>query len=526
MSKTKTTQKYSYVGVNGFGGGLSSENPVIVDKNKMVIADNILIGTVLSRRKRGGQEKFHTGSFDQTASYPVSGSASGLPIRKIIEFWRTASLSGVPTSDVFLHQGTKVWSIDDRNTVGVDRTGVLTLSADSVPSYQVFQSNIYFLSTVTGDGYNKWNGETATAQSATAPPDGAGQMLTTHFGRMVMAGNVNFPFRVYLSAPLNAEDWTGITATSLDIEDDGDPEGITGIASFQNRLYVWTRTSLFEVTGNSPATFVVQRVSRGIGCVAHNSIVPIPNDVMFASDRGVHSLKQLEAGKQTETKFLSMDIQRLWTELLNSSLIKRLQGEYFSDINSVVYTVPSSGQSTNDQLLVYNIEFGTWTVWPDIDARSIGSFLISNKKNILLGKEDGSIALLNRTSRNDFGAGYLAKFKTAVLYPGGDLTVQKRFISITVLASTTTATQYSVSWSIDGVKNGSKVIDLSAGEDTLGSTFVLGQSILGIGQYVPKTASIEDIGYGIQIEVTCGGTGDIEVYGFILEVEDVNDQYA
>lgn len=529
MSNTRKTRKFSYLGKDGMGGGLSSENPVAVSQNKMVIADNILIGTNLTRRKRGGQEKYHTGTFDQTSSYPVNGSGAGLPIRGIIEYWRTASMAGNPVSDIFLHQDNKVWSIDDRNTPAVDRTGALTLDIESVPSYQVFDGVLYFCSTTSSDGYNKWDGANAVAIAATPPPDGAGKYITAHLGRMIMAGNTDFPYRVYFSSALAPEEWSDtppFDGTSLDLVDDGDPEGITGLASFQNRLYVWTRQSLYEITGTTPDTFIVQKVSSGIGCISHASIAQVPNDVLFASDRGVHSLRQLSSGRQTEINFASIDIQRLWTELLSTSLYMRCMAMYDDTINSYIVSVPSAGQIKNDQLLVYNIEFGTWTVWPNVNARSLCRVLISNKRNILLGKEDGVIAMINRTSRNDFGGGYSARFRTGVLYPGGDLTSERRFCGITVLVSTTTPSTIQVSWTIDGKKSSSKSVDLSAGTDLLGSTFVLGQSKLGIGQYLPVSIGIDDIGYGIQIEVTCGGTGDMEFYGFILEVEDVNQSYG
>ena len=176
MATQKLSRKFSYVLGNGFDGGLSSENAIAVAPNKMVLADNILIASAPTRRRRGGMEKYHTGSFDQTVSYPASGTS----IRGITEYWRTASLAGNPTSDIFLHQGTKVWSIDNRTSIGVDRTGALTLSSSGVPSYQVFNQKLYFCSTITADGYNKWDGASASAVAATAPADGVGKYLCSH----------------------------------------------------------------------------------------------------------------------------------------------------------------------------------------------------------------------------------------------------------------------------------------------------------------------------------------------------------
>lgn len=525
MTTNILSRKYVFLGSNGFDGGLSSENSIAISPNKMVIADNILVGTAPTRRKRGGMEKFHTGTFDQTASYPPTGVA----VRGIIEFFRTASLAGNPTSDIFLHQATKVWSIHDRTSVGVNRTGALVLSPNSIPCYQPFNQKLYFCSTVNADGYNKWDGASATASAATAPSDGPGKYICSHLGRMVMAGNNDFPFRVYLSSALEPENWSSTApsnSTSLDLDDNGDPQGITGIISFQSRLYVFTRRSTYEITGTDPTTFVVLRVSDGIGCIGHASIATIPNDIVFASDRGVHSLKQLSSGRQTESTFLSRDIQRLWTELVNASRFAQFMAAYDETINSYVVTTVAGSDTTNSDCLVYNIEFGTWTQWKSIDARSISLAFISNKKQLIIGRENGQIAYLGRPTRLDFGQSYGARFKTGVLYPGGDITIEKRFISITVLASTTSPAAVGVSWNVDGKHGGTKSISVTAGEDLLGSTFVLGQSILGIGQYLPYTISIDEVGHGIQVDFNIQSQGDVEFYGFILEAENANPVYG
>lgn len=524
MATQQLSRKYAFIADKGFDGGLSSENAIAVSQNKMVIADNILVGTAPTRRKRGGMEKYHTGTFDQTASYP----ASGQPIRGVIEFWRTASLAGNPISDIFLHQTTKVWSIDDRTTVAVDRTGALTLATTGIPSYQPFNQKLYFCSTVNADGYNKWTGS-GNASSATPPADGAGKYLCAHLGRMIMAGNNDFPFRVYFSSALEPENWSSIApsnATSLDLDDNGDPQGITGIVSFQGRLYVFTRRSTYEVTGTTPSDFVVTRISDGIGCIGHASIATVPNDVIFSSDRGVHSLRQVSSGRQTETTFLSRDIQKMWTDLVNATRFGQFMASYDETINSYVVTVVSGSDTGNSDCLVYNIEFGTWTQWKEINARSISIAYISNKKQLIIGRENGTLSYLGRPTRQDFGNNFSARFKTGTLYPGGDFAIEKKFLNITVLASASAPATVTISWDIDGLRGGTNQYTLSSGDDLLGSTFVLGQSILGIGQYLPYTTHIGQAGVGIQLDFSIQSAGDVEFYGFILEVDDANPVYG
>ena len=532
MAKTSTTQVFSFFGREALNGGLNvSDNPLIIGPAEMTVAQNITIAQSLSRKKRPGMVDYHVGTFASTASYPTI--AANTPILGISQYWRYLSATGVPSEDLFLHQGTKVWSIPDRINQAVDRTGSLALTAGSRISYQVFQGIIYFCSSTTGDGYNKWNALGATpgsATSATAPPDGPGKYLGIYNGRMVMGGNDDFPFRVYLSAALDAEDWVSVLADSLDLDYDGDPEGITAIfPQFQGRLFVATRRSIYEITGNNPSDFAVQAVTKGIGCIGANTVVATPNDILFCSDRGAHSLRKVITSDQTEVQFLSRPIQTLWTQLLTTSLLNQSQAVWDESQNLYIITVPSSGQTQNDTILCYNLNYGHWTLWEDVDARSLTNALINNKQYPLIGRENGRIGYLDPASSTDFGVGFASRFKTGKFFPGGDLTSEKRFLSMTILVATTQAASININWFIDSAEStkvGGKTLTVGTQADILGTTFVLGTSRLGQGRFVPITLSIEDVGYNIQFEFSSSGNSSLEFLGYILEVDNANPVYT
>jgi hypothetical protein len=177
-------------------------------------------------------------------------------------------------------------------------------------------------------------------------------------------------------------------------------------------------------------------------------------------------------------------------------------------------------------MLIYNIEFGTWTVWKDINARCVTIGYLNNKKQLLIGRENGTIAYLNREARTDFGDSYNSRFKTGVLYPGGDMTVERRYLSLTVLVSSTANASIGVSWNIDGRSDNTSTFTIGSDNDLLGTTFVLGTSVLGIGQFLPVTVTLDGHGTGIQLEFSVQSDGDVEFYGFILEVEDENPTYG
>lgn len=526
------TRLYSFFGKDALKGGLNvSDNPIIVPPYQMVIADNVAIKTTLGRKKRGGVELFNTNGLSGTGSYP----AYGTPYRGLFSYFRYSTAVLGTKTDLFCHHGTKVYSIADRTSAAIDRTGAVILDPLSIPSYQVFDNILYFVSDKNADGYNYWDGDTASIVAAVPgeyPVDGIGTMLQIHQGRMWMAGVPGFPYRLYYSRSLDPLDWSsgGPAADaggSIDLTAFTDPEGITAIfPSFEGSLFVATRKTVFEIKGFDPTNFVVRPFTRGIGCVSHNAVVATPNDIFFPSDRGYHSLKRVEFGDALQIDFASLDVQNIFTKMLNPPLLKRMQAVWAQDINSIVITVVGGGVQTNNLCLVYNLQFNAWTNWTGIDARSLCVALVNNREQLLFGREDGKLGLYNDASSNDFGVGYTMHFRTGVLYPDSNITTEKSFMAVTILASTTKPSSINVGYLVDGKKQGSHSVALGSTEKLLGSTFIMGQTAMGVGTFFPYTQTIGETGYGIQIDITSGGTGDMEVYGFILEANDVNPNYS
>jgi hypothetical protein len=535
VTNTSRSRFFSYFGKEGLAGGLNvADSPLIISPSEMTKAENISIAQTLARRKRPGQEAYHTGSYAGTLSYPVIGP--GNPIRGNVQYWRSLSGTGQNVEDVFLHQGTKVWSIENRTSPAIDRTGALSLSLTGIPQYQVFEGQLYFTSSNPADGYNKWNGldiAPGPAQAATPPPDGPGKYLSTYGGRMLMGGNPDFPYTVYVSAAYDAEDWTSNDTTSFQLDYDGDPEGITAIfPAYQGEVYIATRRSIYRLSCTDPGdinTYFLQKITKGIGCVSARTVVATPNDILWMSDRGVHSLKKLVVSDQTDIQFLSRDIQPIFTRQLANTLLEQAEATWDENENLYILTVPSSGQTTNDVILAYNLNYGYWTTWTGINARSISNVLIQNKQYPMVGKENGKLNILRDDIMTDEGQGFAASFKTGKIFPGGDITKQWHFVSITILASATTTTNVQLNWYVDGVNqtvSSGDAFSLGQGSDLLGSTFILGQSRLGIGRFLPRRVTVGETGYNIQLEVVASGTSDIEFYGFILEVDDGDPQFV
>jgi hypothetical protein len=554
---TRSTTRYKLFGKEFLSGGLNiTDNAIIVPFNQMTVADNILVGATRARRKRFGTTLYNITTAFQGATYPTNPDNGGgaEPIRGILEYTRFDTGTGQSKTDLVVRQDDKFWTIDDRNTAAVNRSGALTLSDTGRVCFQPFETGtghaIFFCSTDTADLLNYWDGSAGAAvtiTAANAPGDwktagvvtSGPAFLEVHYGRLWAAGHPDFPYRLYYSAPNDGDDWrTASGGGSFDLDVIGDPQGITGLVSFQNKLYIFMRRAIYELVipdpTDVPGSAYIKPLTREIGCVSHASIKTIGNDVIFCSDRGVTTLASTDKAIQTQFAWISRDIQRTFNEALNHARLEQIWAEFDEQQGLYMIAMPSLGSNTNDLLYCFNIESGGWMYWPAMKARSMCRVLVSNKPRICIGREDGHIVLIGETLRKDLqktgtssaGTDYNARFKTGILYPGDQSDVEHVFKSVTVMAAASTTTAVTLQWEIDGKVAGSRQINFTASGDLLGSSFVLGASQLATNTFVPRTVQIAGKGYGLQLSVIMPSSADIEIYGFIIETKAASPKYV
>lgn len=538
---TRATRRISLAGQDFLNGGLNlTDSALIVPPNEMVDATNILIGSTPARKQRQGQEYFNTDDSDATADYPANpknGGGSSEPIYGIYEFWRYDGVTGAPKSTMMVRQGEKIWGIDARTGVADDLTGALTLPDGGAVTFQTFEGRVYWTGTGipgTPEGYNYWDGVSGAAVAAAdTPPDGTPQYILSHGGRMFAWGVPGFPYRIYYSEFFDAESWSaaftpfnGGTSTagtaaepgSLDLDPFGDPVGINGGVSFQDRLYVFMRKAQFEISGNQINNFFVKTISRQIGCIGHHTIVPIANDVIYASERGILRLSSTQKAIESEYGFISRPISRLWNTLINRSLFAQYSAAYDEEENLYLITGPSSGSTANDTILAFNAQSSVWSgVWSGHKSRRLATYIDGGRNRVISGREDGVIALLNAAERTDLGLPYSSRFKTGTIFPGQEIDIEHLWKHATILASASGTGTIVLNAYVDSKLVASQSIAIDAGSDLLGTTFILGQSQLGSGVFVPQTVGLKGQGYGLQLEVIYNSAVDIQIYGFMIE---------
>ena len=218
--------------------------------------------------------------------------------------------------------------------------------------------------------------------------------LAENGGTMFGAGVASEPNRLY---------YTGVNNTTFEnfllVDDDG--EEITGLVSFQTNLVIFTRRSIWVLSGNSPSTFFLRKVVPDRGCCAPHSIVPVDAQIYFLSETGFF------AYDLSNVVEISRRIQP--TLLLRAfSRDAMIVGVHDRPNNSVWWSYSGSGSSTNDKMLVYyyrnsRVTKGdSWVPWEFSNLCHMGQVTNpdTNLREIRLGFTDGRVSTYSGTSDN------------------------------------------------------------------------------------------------------------------------------
>lgn len=352
-----------------------------------------------------------------------------------------------------------------------------------------------------------------------SPPDFS--IMTEHLGRMWTNDKTN-PDRLHYSSTGDIEEWLGNgDSGALDISPgDGDPVGITGLYTFKGILFIAKGTKLYRVSGYSPEEFLVEPVSKGLGIESHQSIIPVDqDDVVFLSKRGFHSTIATTEFGDTASKYLSLNIQNDFNDF-TSTRLQYVQGTYIPELNSIVFSIAEEGESSQNNLWLYNVIVNQWYRWPEISCSALSRRLENGKFKMVIGMAQSRVAQAMNGEYSDFGSeGIFYRIKTGTIYPGGNPESIKGFKRLGFLFEPTGRFVFTVRVKIDNYPIQSLSFSAESGVDTLGETFVLGESILGATNIVsPQTKLIDGHGRGLTIEVSQSGTDEqVELLGYLIE---------
>lgn len=361
------------------------------------------------------------------------------------------------------------------------------------------------------------------------PPDFS--LVQQHQGRIWTNDKIRKD-RLHYSATANPEAWQGVDDSgALDLGvNDGDPEGITLITpTFKDNIFATKRTKTYQVAGNSQENYAIIPVTNGIGSNAGQSAVAVDfDDVLYASEKGIHSLQTTNNYGDFTGAFVSNKIQPTYRDFIQGRY-KYIKSVYVSDINSVAFAVSELSNTTNDNLYLYNVNIKEWYRWPNINAQSLAIRKVEDSFKLTAGTNKGRIIIAQQGDFTDFGTQAITyRIKTGTIYVDQNPMTMKGFKKLTLLYRPKGNYQFTAKIKIDGYEQQTVSFGDFAATDVLGTDFILGSSILGgVGIPAPFSHQIDGYGRGIVIEIEQTGTDQqVEIYGLMIEYEpaDINQE--
>ena len=126
----------------------------------------------------------------------------------------------------------------------------------------------------------------ATQRSDIPPAPAKPKFAAAFKNRLFLAGNDGEESLLYYSASNDDEDFTtanGGGSINVGFE-------INAIKPFRDALYIFGRTNIKKLTGNSTSNFIVEPVTDDIGCVAGDSVVEVAGDLLFLGPDGIRPI--------------------------------------------------------------------------------------------------------------------------------------------------------------------------------------------------------------------------------------------
>ncbi len=172
------------------------------------------------------------------------------------------------------------------------------------------------------------------------------------------------PLTLYFSEPGLPNSWPTQNALTGVISDD--PEGITGLVSYGGALIIFTRDSIWRLTGDDLENYLFTKVAGGVGCASGHTIVSVEGGLMWLGVDGVYSWDGVGVPQKLSSPSTTGDnvsgIDRTY-ERINLEHIALAHAHYNATERVVRLYVPLDGEVAPSHALVFDLGTrGTWGV--------------------------------------------------------------------------------------------------------------------------------------------------------------------
>ena len=265
------------------------------------------------------------------------------------------------------------------------------------------------------DSYNfpfMWNGTTFTVLSSAPSEVVAAEFVVYHKNQMFFAKGETIVF----TAPYTDSDFSAANGSGV-INVGG---AITGLIVFRESLIIFTEKTISQLTGNTLQDFVLQPITRNVGCVASDTIEEIGGDVIFLGPEGLRLLSATDRVGDFNLGVVSKTIQEEMTSLIASSssfascVIKQKSQYRLFGFNSSV-TASNAKGVIGTQTVGNDTGTMAWAETVGIRAYVCDGDYTNQTETLVFAHSDGYVYEME--SGNSFdGTNIIASFATPFVY--------------------------------------------------------------------------------------------------------------
>jgi len=264
------------------------------------------------------------------------------------------------------------------------------------------------------DGYNYpfiFDGTTFSEVTGIADVEGA-EFVVFHKNQLFFAVGHSLIFTApYTDTDLTAANGSGIISVGAKI---------TGLIVFRDILVIFTERTISQLTGNTISDFVLQPVTRNVGCISSDTIQEIGGDLIFLGADGLRLFGLTDRVGDFNLGLVSKPIQTEMTDLISSctsfsSVVIKQKSQYrLLGFNTNTKAASSRGiigtQMTSD-----NTSNISWAELVGFKAYVADSYYDNKIETVLFANTDGYVYQMESGNTLD-GSDIIASFATPFVF--------------------------------------------------------------------------------------------------------------
>ena len=305
--------------------GLNTQaNASSLDHRWLVNADNIMINSEGRLTSRKGIQA-------------ISASVGNYPIKSIHDHQNTDS-----SISIFTAANNKIYKLDPSTvpqtvtlqtfsntpqTISGDNWQFIQYDSDSV-GVQAGHKPIHYNSTTSvWSDLEDTTGYTAPSGVTTFNPS----CILSKYGRLWAAGIAEDKETLFYTKSLEHHKWQGTGSGAINMRSVWGFDEIVAIESFNGKLIIFGRNNIAiynDPFDPSAATFALDKVIQGVGCVARDSVQAFGDDVLFLAADGVRSLNRTKIQDKMPLTDLTRNVKNDIIKHITSSNADDIKAKY------------------------------------------------------------------------------------------------------------------------------------------------------------------------------------------------------